>query len=95
MLTGSGNDLVDCTDVEAAEMLFAEITDPNTGEPIAIIPNQIFATPAKKHTINRIINATEVRYTDQVATETLSANPLTSYRSAISPWLTADWLPVA
>lgn len=89
LLTGSGNDLVDWTDVEAAELLFADITDPNTGEPVVINPTHLVATPAKRHTINRILNATEVRYIGSSApSETLAANPLGgTYQGVTSPWL--------
>jgi hypothetical protein len=82
-LSGSTYDLLDWEQVDAAEQLFAEITDPNTGEPIVINPNTLVGCPAKMHTINRIINATEVRYTAAGgATQTLAANPLAnaSYR---------------
>jgi len=91
LLTGSGNDLVDWTDVEAAELLFADITDPNTGEPIVISPSHLIACPSKKHTINRILNATEVRYTGSSApSETLAANPLGgTYTGITSAWLQA------
>lgn len=88
LLAGAAYDLVDWTDVDAAEQLFAEITDPNTGEPITIMPNSIIATPARKHAMNRITNATEVRYTASSApTETLAANPLTGYNSVASQWI--------
>lgn len=88
LLAGAAYDLADWTDIDAAEQLFAEMTDPNTGEPVAISGMQLIATPARKHTVNRITNATEVRYTAPgAATETLAPNPVTGYTSTISSWL--------
>lgn len=88
LLSGATYDLVDWTDIDAVEQLFAEMTDPNTGEPVAITVNQIVATPARRHALNRIINATEVRYTGASApTETLAANPMTGYSATISQYL--------
>ena len=87
-LTGATYDLEDWTDLDAVEQLFAEMIDPNTGEPIVISGTQIIATPAKKHHVNRVINATEIRYTGGgAATETLAANPLQGYASTTSQWL--------
>jgi hypothetical protein len=69
----SSNGLVDWTDVEAAEILAAAITDPNTGAPILIEPTHIIVTKQLEQTARRIIHATEVRVTSPgFAT---SANP--------------------
>jgi len=88
LLTGAGNDLVDWTDVEAAELLFADLLDPNTGEPIMINANTIIATPARKYTLNRITNATEIRYTGSSAeTETLAGNPISGYSAVTSQYI--------
>lgn len=88
LLAGAANDLVDWTDLDAAELLFADMVDPNTGEPIVITTNTILATPARRHALNRITNATEIRYTGSSApTETLAANPMTGYSSVISQYL--------
>jgi len=85
LLSGAAYALVDWTDVEAAELLFAGMTDPNTGEPIMIGGMTIAATPFLKHTINRVFNATEIRYTGSgAATETLAQNPVVGYSSVIS-----------
>ena len=40
-------DLLDWSQVEQAELLFADMTDPNTGEPIVINPNMLIGSPAK------------------------------------------------
>lgn len=77
LLSGSSNALNDWSNVDAAEALFDNMLDPNTGEPILISGVQIIATRALKHTINRILTATEVRHNTQTAAvQTLSANPL-------------------
>lgn len=87
-LSGVGNALVDWTNLEAAELMFAELKDPNTGEPIAIMPNTLIATPFLKHTINRMINATEVRHASGNIT-TLSSNPVAGagYRGITSQYI--------
>lgn len=85
-LTGATYDLADWSDVDAAEQLFADMLDPNTGEPVVINPNTIIATPAKKATLNRIINATEVRTTDG-ASQTLSLNPASNYDGFTSRYI--------
>lgn len=75
------NELVDWTDVDAAEQLFADILDPNTGEPVLVSANTVLVMPAYRHAAHRIFNAPEIRYTAPgAATETLAANPLGNYR---------------
>lgn len=55
--TLSTNELVDWTNVDAAEDLFAEIRDPNTNEPIPALSNvTVLAMPAYQHAANRICN---------------------------------------
>ena len=89
LLTGASNDLVDWTQLETAELLFADITDPNTGEPISIMPDVLIGCPSKRHTFNRVLNATEIRYQGSGAlTETLAGNPVGStYRSMTSQYV--------
>jgi hypothetical protein len=88
LLAGSGFDLVDWTDIDAVEQLFSQMTDPNTGEPIAINVNSIVATPARRHALNRILNATEIRFTGSgAATETLARNPISGYAPLTSQYL--------
>jgi hypothetical protein len=86
VLTGAANDLIDWSDVDAAEQLFENMLDPNTGEPIALARTMLVACPAKRNTLNRVINATEVRYQDS-ATTTLAPNPLNGYTGLVNPWL--------
>ncbi len=87
----SSNELVDWTNIEAAELLFDAMTDPNTGEPVAILPNTIIVPSALKHTARRIVRATSVAHVDNSATadtvRTMSASPLDDYRILTSPYV--------
>jgi len=69
------NPLSDWTDIEEAELLFAGMTDPDTGEPIMVGAMDLVVTPYKYRTAQRILNATEVRHTAN-SRETLSSNPV-------------------
>jgi hypothetical protein len=89
----ASTELVDWTDVDAAEQLFADMVDPNTGEPIMISATTMLVMPAYKHTAKRILNATEVDQgghatgdADAVVNtvRTKSANPLDSYGLEVS-----------
>jgi hypothetical protein len=81
----SSNGLTDWTNVEAAELLFDALTDPNTGEVINIVPDTLIVPTALKHTARRITRATEVQYNaggyaaSGNVQRTVSANPLDSY----------------
>ena len=55
------NALVDYTDIENVLMLFEDMVDPNTGEPISVNPDTLIYPGALEMTVQRIINATEVR----------------------------------
>lgn len=75
------NELIDWTDVDAAEQLFADILDPHTGEPVLVSANTVLVMPAYRHAAHRIFNAPEIRYTGAgAATETVAANPLGNYQ---------------
>mgnify|MGYP007059386635 CR=1 FL=1 len=79
--TLSGNELVDWTDVDAAEQLFADILDPNTGEPVLVQANTVLVMPAYRHAAHRVFNAAEITYEPSGdATATTAANPLGNYR---------------
>lgn len=70
----ASNALVDYSDVENALLLFDGLTDPETGEPILVNPNQLLIPSALRLTARRILHATEFQY---VATHTtISGNPL-------------------
>ena len=79
MLTN--NELIDWTDVDAAEQLFADILDPNTGEPVLIKANTVLVMPAYRHAAHRVFNAVEIAYqASGAATTSTAANPLGNYR---------------
>jgi hypothetical protein len=79
------NALVDWTNVDAAEQLFADILDPTTGEPVLVVPNTVLVMPAYRHAANRVLKASEISYTAAgAATTTSAANPMTGYRVADS-----------
>ena len=71
----SDNELVDWTDVDAAEQLFADILDPNTGEPVLVSATTVLVMPAYRHAAHRVFNAAEISYTPTGnATSTVAAN---------------------
>jgi hypothetical protein len=78
----SGNELIDWTNVDAAEQLFAEMLDPNTGEPILVQANTVVVMPAYRHAAHRVFNAPEIGYKtgDSPSTLTFAANPLGNYQ---------------
>ena len=78
-------ELCDWTDVDAAEQLFADILDPNTGEPVLIQATTVLVSPAYRHAANRVFNAAEITYdTNGQNIATTAANPLGNYRVAES-----------
>lgn len=77
----ASNELVDWTNVDAAEQLFAEILDPHTGEPVLIRGTTVLVMPAYRHSAHRVFNAAEITYTGGGSeTATTAANPLGNYR---------------
>jgi hypothetical protein len=83
----TGNELVDWTDVDAAEQLLANMVDPHTGEPILVAGKTVLVSPAYRHAAHRIFQAAEIRYTSG-STETVVSNPLAGqYRVEVSPLL--------
>jgi hypothetical protein len=71
------NELEDWEAIDAAEQLFADMLDPNTGEPVLIGGRVILVPPAKAMTARRLLSATEIRVaTDTAAQTTVSGNPL-------------------
>jgi hypothetical protein len=76
-----GNALVDWTNVDAAEQLFADMLDPNTGEPVLVRGTTVLVMPAYRHAAHRVFNAAEINYSATgSATQTTAANPLGNYR---------------
>jgi hypothetical protein len=77
----SGNELVDWANVDAAEQLFADILDPNTGEPVLIRGTTLLVMPAYRHAAHRIVNATQLTFSaDSSPTATFAPNPLSNFR---------------
>jgi len=77
----SGNELIDWTDIDAAEQLFVDILDPTTGEPILVRATTVLVMPAYRHAAHRVFHATEIDYLPaSAATTTRAANPLGNYQ---------------
>lgn len=89
----ASNGLVDWTDIENALLLFDAMTDPNTGEPINVMPDTLIVPTALLFTAKRIVGATEIRFGDgaSATTQTIATNPLTgtNYRILSSPYVKA------
>lgn len=67
-------ELVDWTDVNAAEQLLVNFEDPNTNEPVLIQATTVLVTPAYRHAAHRIFNAAEIHDSPTEVT-----NPLGNY----------------
>lgn len=88
----ASNALVDWTDVETLKVLFSQMTDPWTGEPISIGRTglKLFVTDALEFTAMRIRNATEITVvtpgyaTTGNPTETKVANPVAGMFDVVS-----------
>jgi hypothetical protein len=77
----SSNELVDWTNVDKAEQLFADILDPNTGEPVLVRGSTVLVMPAYRHAAHRVFSAAELTFTAAGSTTaTVAANPLSGYR---------------
>jgi hypothetical protein len=67
------------------------MSDPNTGEPISVMPNTIIVPTALKHTARRIVRAVSVEHVDNQAAaatvRTLSASVIDDYRILTSPYV--------
>jgi hypothetical protein len=75
------NELVDWTNVDKAEQLFADILDPNTGEPVLVSGTTVLVMPAYRHAAHRVFSAAELTFTAAgSSTATVAANPLSGYR---------------
>lgn len=70
------NPLVDWTNIDAAELLLAEIKDPSTGEPVLVGADTIVTMPANYRTAQRVVSAVEVSSTSATEVTTVSANPV-------------------
>jgi len=69
--------LVDWTSIEAARLVLAGNTHPDTGKPIVMRGTDLLVMPAKEWTAKNIVGASEIRTATQSAAQTLIAgNPL-------------------
>ena len=81
----ASNGLVDWTDVDAAEQLFDNMVDPNTGEPIMVMAKDLIVTRQRLQAARRVLTATTLRTatpgyaTSGTPTETEWANPVNGY----------------
>ena len=74
-------ELIDWTEVDAAEQLFADILDPNTGEPVLVQSTTVMVMPAYRHAAHRVFKAAEITYnSSNDAVATTAANPLGNYK---------------
>lgn len=73
-----GNGLTDWTAIDAAEQAFANITDPNTGEPIILPGRRVLLAPQIKFLqLNQLTNASQVWKLSQSDTvRTIGPNPI-------------------
>lgn len=78
----TSNALVDWTDIDAVEQLFANMVDPNTGEPINVMADTIVVHPSLEATAMRILDAIGIAYhsqgypTNAAALATNAPNPI-------------------
>lgn len=73
------NELVDWTDIDNSEQLFADMVDPNTGEPIIVGAMDMVVSPKYQNAALRVLGATEIRFGDTssaTGTQTLAVNPV-------------------
>lgn len=74
---------VDYTDFEDLELLWADMVDPDTGNPIDLSPSlDILVTPRLKHTVRRILNSTEI----QVGSTTSATVPVQTAANPLEGW---------
>lgn len=88
----ASNALVDWTDVEAVELLFDDINDPVTGQPIDVTPNQIVVPKGLRKTADYLVNQTTTFSNARSrsatgAAEPSYANPTDNYEVLSSPYV--------
>jgi hypothetical protein len=79
--------LADYTDLEDLELLWANMTDPDTGNPIDLAATlEILCCPQLKYTFRRILHSTDIQFGDTTQGTTpvqRSANPLQGWQDPI------------
>lgn len=100
----TSNALIDWTNIDAAELIFNQLTDPYTGEPITVNPKHLVVTRQNLRAAQRVLTATQVQtITPGYATSanpnaTNWSNPISGYTIVTSAQLAArmatdsDWL---
>lgn len=87
----TSNGLVDWTDINAVNLLFAGMTDPYTGEPISINAKTILVCPELEMTARSILTATAWQVGDTTGTAPVRIGPnlVNGYSLVSSPQLNA------
>lgn len=91
----TSNALVDWTNVDAAELMFNQLMDPYTGEPIMVNPKHLVVTRQNLRTAQRILTATQVTTTTPGFATSGNpnavnwANPISGYQILCSAQLAA------
>lgn len=83
----NGNALVDWLNIDAADQVFAAMTDEN-GDRILIEPDMLVVPRGLQQVARRIVNATEIRQTAGVGGQVIFANPVTGLQVRSSALLT-------
>ncbi len=82
----AANELVGWDNIEEMELLFANMTEFTTGEPIAVTPTTLFVMPAKLHTARQVLGAFQIN----IDSDTMrTMNTLNSYNIVSSAQLNA------
>lgn len=80
------NPLEDWTDIDASQRLFTEMTDPETGEPIAVTARDLLVMPTRELAAWRVLSATSVGSSTQEGDATQSSgNPLSALGFRLLP----------
>lgn len=86
----SSNALVDWTDIDAALLTFAAMSDRYTGEPVSFVPSSLIVPSALEATAKRILNAMQIQFGDGASntTRTIGGTPVnTAYQLLTSPYV--------
>lgn len=77
----AGNTLEDWTDIDKAENMLGEQTDPTTGETLLVEPDTVLVMPQYRHIAHRLFYASEVSYSDTDSTAVSAIpNPFSKYK---------------
>ncbi len=85
----NGADSFNWKNLDSAEQLFTNMTDPNTGEAIIMNTNQIICAPQRKHVFRQVLGATRTETRIVSGTTTIirdGGNTLDPYQLSFSPF---------